>query len=76
MSLHPRAQAAAALRQIAYGLRESQALYVAAQLKVADHLVDRPLNAEELSNVTEVDAAALGRVMRALCSLDVFALLV
>jgi len=72
MPLQPRAQAAAALRQIAFGLRASQALYVAAKLNVADHLAQGPLDAEELSNATEADAAALGRVMRALCSLDVF----
>jgi hypothetical protein len=54
-------------------LRASQALYVAAKLNVADHLAQGPLDAEELSRATEVDAAALGRVMRALCSLDVFA---
>jgi hypothetical protein len=73
MLLQPRAQAAAALRQIASGLRASQALYVAAKLNVADHLAQGPLDAEELSRSTKVDAAALRRVMRALCSLDVFA---
>jgi hypothetical protein len=73
LSPQPRAQAAGALRQIAYGLRASQALYVAAKLNVADHLARGPLDAEELSNATVVDAAALGRVMRALCSLGVFA---
>src|SRR5258708_7122872 len=73
MPLQPRAQAAAALRQIASGMRASQALYVAAKLNVADHLAQGPLDAEELSRAAEVDAAALGRVMRALCSLDVFA---
>lgn len=73
MPLRPRAQAAAALRQIAFGMRASQALYVAAKLNIADHLAQGPLDANELSRVAEVDAAALGRVMRALCSLDVFA---
>jgi len=73
MPLQPRAQAAAALRQIAFGLRASQALYVAAKLNIADHLAQGPLDADELSKVAEVDAAALGRVKRALCSLDVFA---
>jgi hypothetical protein len=73
MQLQPRVQAAAALRQIASGMRAAQALYVAAKLNVADHLAQGPLDAEELSRATEVDAAALGRVMRALCSLHVFA---
>ena len=73
MPLQPRVQAAAALRQIAFRLRASQALYVAAKLNIADHLAQGPLDADELSKVAEVDAAAIGRVMRALCSLDVFA---
>ena len=73
MQFQPRAQAAAALRQITLGLRASQALYVAAKLNIADHLAQGPLDADELSKVAEVDAAAVGRVMRALCSLDVFA---
>ena len=73
MPLQPRAQAVAALRQITSGMRAAQALYVAAKLNVADHLAQGPLDAEELSRATEVDTAALGRVMRALCSLQVFA---
>ena len=73
MPLQPRAQAVAALRQITSGMRAAQALYIAAKLNVADHLAQGPLDAEELSRATEVDTAALGRVMRALCSLQVFA---
>jgi hypothetical protein len=73
MPIQPPAHAAAALRQIAFGLRASQALYVATRLNVGDHLAQGPLDAEELSRATKVDAAALGRVMRALCSLNVFA---
>jgi hypothetical protein len=66
-------QAAAALRQITSGLRASQALYVAAELTVADHLAERPMNDQELASRTGSDPAALRRVMRALCTLDVFA---
>ena len=66
------AQAAAALRQIANGMRASQALYVAAKLNVADHLTRKPMNGFELAAVTGADSAALHRVMRALCALDVF----
>jgi hypothetical protein len=65
-------QAAATLRQIAFGMRASQALYVAASLNVADHLARKSMSADELSIVTKVDSAALRRVMRALCSLGVF----
>jgi hypothetical protein len=54
-------------------MRASQALLVAAKLNVADHLAREPLNADELSKATQVDSGALRRVMRALCSLGVFA---
>jgi hypothetical protein len=66
-------RAADTLRAIAYGLRASQALLVAAQLNVADHLAQGPLTAPELAHVTGANAAALARVMRALCALGVFA---
>ena len=67
------AGAADTLRAIAHGLRASQALLVAAQLNVADHLAQGPRNAHELAHLTGANAAALGRVMRALCALGVFA---
>jgi O-methyltransferase/methyltransferase family protein len=66
------AEAAATLRGIANGLRASQALFVAAQLEIADHLAKSPLNSSELAALTGTNAAALGRVMRALCALDIF----
>src|SRR5262245_27309111 len=66
-------RAADTLRGIAHGLRASQALLVAARLNVADHLAQGPLTATELAHVTGANAAALGRVMRALCALGVFA---
>ena len=65
-------EAAATLRGLANGLRVSQALYVAAQLGVADHLSERSLNSSELAAATGADAAALGRVLRALSVLGVF----
>lgn len=65
-------KAAATLRRLANGLRVSQALYVAAELGVADHLSERSLSSSELAAVTGADAAALGRVLRALCALGVF----
>jgi O-methyltransferase domain/Dimerisation domain len=66
------AAAAATLRGLANGLRVSQALFVAAELGVADHLSERPHDRFELATVTGADPAALGRVMRALCALGVF----
>ncbi|MFZ1103092.1 MAG: methyltransferase dimerization domain-containing protein, partial [Hyphomicrobiaceae bacterium] len=67
------AQAADTLRAIAYGLRASQALLVAAQLNVADHLAQGPLTGPELAHAAGSNAAALERVMQALCALGVFA---
>lgn len=66
------AEAAATLRGLANGLRVSQALFVAAQLRVADHLSERPLDRLGLATVTGANAAALGRLMRALCALGIF----
>jgi hypothetical protein len=65
------ASAAATLRGLGNGLRVSQALYVAAELRVADHLSGQPLNNLELAAATGTDASALGRVLRALCALGV-----
>lgn len=65
-------KAAATLRELANGLRVSQALFVAAELRVADHLSERPRDRFELATVTGTDAGALGRLMRALCALGVF----
>ena len=66
-------EAAAMLRSVANGLRAAQALFVAAQLRVADHLSERALDSAELATATGSDPAALGRVMRALCALGIFA---
>jgi hypothetical protein len=66
------AQAAAVLRGLANGLRSSQALYVAAYLRVADHLAKRPLKSSDLARLTGSDPIALSRVLRALCALGVF----
>jgi hypothetical protein len=66
------ASAAATLRGLGNGFRVSQALYVAAELGIADHLSERPLNNSELAAATQTDETALGRVLRALCALGVF----
>ena len=66
------AQAAARLCDLANGLRVSQALYVAAELRIADHLADLPRRVGELAALTRTDAAMLNRVMRTLCALDIF----
>ena len=64
--------AEALLTQIMLGSLASQALYVAAKLGVADHLVDGPKHVDELAKATETDAPSLYRVLRALASLGIF----
>jgi hypothetical protein len=73
MKSQTHAQGAAALRRIAFGMRAAQALFVAAELKVADHLAHKAMTSSELSKLTGADADALRRVMRTLCALDTFA---
>ena len=60
------------LTELANGLRVSQALFVAAELQIADLLSRRPLTGAELAACTKTDEAALGRIMRSLCSLGIF----
>jgi len=63
---------AARLLQLASGFRNTQALYVAAKLGVADHLVEGPKTCAELAPLTGAHEKSLFRVMRALASLGVF----
>ncbi len=60
------------LRDILQGFRATQALFVAAQLGIADHLAKGPRDRHALAALTGTNAAALGRVIRALCALGVF----
>ena len=62
----------AVLTQLITGSLGSQAVYVAAQLGIADLLVDGPKSAEELARSTGVDGSSLYRVLRALASFGVF----
>jgi hypothetical protein len=50
----------------------SQAVYIAAKLGVADHLVDDAQTVETLAAATNVHASSLYRVLRALASVGVF----
>ena len=62
----------AVLIQMAGALVLSRALYVAAELGVADHLADGPLPADELARATGAHAPSLYRLLRALASAGVF----
>ncbi len=54
------------------GYRTTQALYVAAKLGIADHLVNGPKSAEELAKEVGANSKALFRLMRYLAALGVF----
>jgi ubiquinone/menaquinone biosynthesis C-methylase UbiE len=66
-------QPAHALQQMIVGSWISQAIYVAAQLGVADLLKDGSKNYAELATTTSVDALSLYRLLRALASVGIFA---
>lgn len=61
-----------ALVQMIVGTWVSRAIYVAAELGIADLLKDGPHSSEELATATGVDARSLYRVLRALASVGVF----
>ena len=61
------------LMQMIFGKLVTQAISVAARFKIADQLVSGPKTAAELAAATGLHAGHLGRVMRALAGLGVFA---
>ncbi len=62
----------AVLTQMITGSLGSQAVYVAAQLGIADLLINGPRNVEDLAQAAGADAPSLYRVLRALASFGVF----
>jgi hypothetical protein len=61
------------LTQMITGYWTSRAIYVAAKLRIADHLKDGPRTAEELAVAVGVASGPLYRVLRALAGVGVFA---
>jgi hypothetical protein len=61
------------LGQSLYGLIDTQTLYVAAKLGLADLLADGPRSAAQLATETGTDAHALRRLLRFLASKGLFA---
>jgi hypothetical protein len=55
--------------QFCNGYRVSQALYVAAQLQIAEHLATCALSSAALAQATNTHAPSLRRLMRALTTL-------
>ena len=62
----------AALRQMLIGFFISQAVYVAAELGIADLVKDGPKTSEELAKLAGADARSLYRLLRGLASVGVF----
>jgi SAM-dependent methyltransferase len=60
-------------RQKFGGSWTTRGIYVAAELGIADLLVDGPLTAEELAEHTRTNGGALYRVLRALAGVGIFA---
>ncbi|KAJ7618676.1 S-adenosyl-L-methionine-dependent methyltransferase [Roridomyces roridus] len=56
------------------GVQEPTCLHVAADAKIADHLLDKPdgLHADELSRLSGIDSGRLARVLRLLCTRHCF----
>ncbi len=61
----------AALLRLVTGYWLSQAVHVAAQLGIADHLRDGPKAVEELASETGAHAPSLARLLRALTAFDI-----
>ncbi len=60
------------LIDVSSAYEQAQCLYVAAKLKVADHLVDGPQDVEHLARELDVQADPLSRIMRYLHELGIF----
>jgi hypothetical protein len=63
--------ARAELQRLVNGFEISQALHVAATLRLADHLRNGPMSARQLASAINANEAALYRLMRALASIGV-----
>ena len=61
------------LTQMITGYWTSRAIYVAAKLRIADHLTDGPRTAEELAIAAGAASGPLYRLLRALAGVGVFA---
>lgn len=61
------------LAHLMAGYWYTQAIYVAAKLKLADLLSDGPTSADQLAQATQTNARSLYRLLRALASVGIFA---
>ena len=72
MDEKPQVPPAIMLRQLAFVMRVSRALYAAAELDLADILVAGPMTSGEIAARAEVDPPTMRRLMRALVAHGVF----
>ena len=63
---------AAALMRLTNGYQVSQAIHVAAMLKLADFIGDEPVTADELAHRVDTHARSLYRLLRALSTVGIF----
>lgn len=61
-----------ALLELAQGSMTTQAIYVAAELRVADALSDGPLTAEDIARRVDAHPESLRRLLRLLCTYSIF----
>jgi hypothetical protein len=61
------------LNRLMLGVAVSRAICTVAELGVADHLAKGPKSAEDLAQAVQADSVLLGRVMRTLATIGVFA---
>src|SRR5664279_1008539 len=67
-----RVSASQDLRDLVFGFRVSQAVYVAAELNISDLLAQGRQSTSELARLTGADEDALGRLLRMLAALGVY----
>lgn len=60
------------LMHLAAGALITQCVYAVARLRIPDLLAEKPLTCQEISELTQTQPAPLYRVMRLLCSEDIF----
>jgi hypothetical protein len=60
------------MTQFIFGKVIAQAIYVAAELDIAELLVDRPKSVVELAAITQTKVHYLGRILRSLASMGIF----
>src|SRR4051794_1614015 len=70
--LNPTNEHRAKMTELIMGFVPAQAVYVAAELGIADLISQRPMSAEELATSTGTQPRMLFRLLRFLCSMGIF----